>query len=317
MTTDTTPRPQTRVRPPLNVFGIAFGLSGLAGTWNEAARSLGTPQLVAELLWGVALAAWLTTVVVYVSRLRGVGDLRDDLDHPVLSPFAALVPIPPMLFASYWVPQLPWMAWVVGVAVVASALVGFRFISRLLAQPLGFDKVHSGYFLPTVAGALLAAQSLATIGQPALATGAFGVGILFWLLIGGAVVARLLAGPEQLGTLMPTLAIFSAPPAVAGNAWWVINGGSSGVATEMLAGTMVALVAPHLFLLRRYLRLPFTIGFWAFTFTVAASATFGLRLLSLDATPLAFAGGVTALAVATIVIGAIAARSVWMLARSR
>jgi tellurite resistance protein len=299
-----------RVRPPLNVFGIAFGLTGLAGTWTEAARSLSAPQVVAEGLWAVAIGAWLITLVIYLSRLNGIRSIGADLSHPVLGPFAALIPIPPMLLGAHlmqWVPNIA--APMIVISFGFSAVFGFWFISQLLTTTRGFDKVHSGYFLPTVAAALIGAQSLAAIGQSSVAMGAFGVGVLFWLLIGGAVVARVMAGPELLSTLLPTLAIFSAPPAVAGNAWWVITGGTDGAVLELLAGAMVALVAPHFFLIRRYVKLPFALGFWALTFTTAASATFSLHLLSLEHSALTAVASWVILALATALIGLIGTKS--------
>lgn len=303
-------------RPPLNAFGIAFGLSGLAGTWSEATRSIGAPVDVAELLWGLALLVWVITVVLYVIRLTGVRSLVGDLTHPVLGPFAALIPIPPMLFGAHLFAIAP----VAGTAIVTvgatvSSVFAFWFISQLLTVSRGFTTVHSGYFLPTVAASLLTAQSLATIGQRPIAIAALGVGLLFWLLLGGAVLARLMAGPDQLAALLPTLGIFSAPPAVAGNTWWIISGGAGGTVSELFAGAMVALVVPHLFLIPRYVRLPFALGFWALTFTAAASATFALRLLSLDGTTWSVVASWVIIALATALIAGIGLRSLALLRR--
>ena len=303
-----------RPRPPLNAFGIAFGLTGLAGAWTEAARSLASPQIIGEALWVLALLVWLATAILYVSRLQGWKDLTGDLRNPVLGPFAALIPIPPMLLGAHLKPILPEVGVpLVWVCVVVSAVFGSWFISQLLTVSRGFGPVHSGYFLPTVAAGLLTAQSLAVIGEPKLAVGALGIGMLFWLLIGGAVIARLIAGPDSLAALMPTLGIFSAPPAVAGNAWWIISGGQGSMISELLAGAMAAVIAPHLFLVRRYAKLPFALGFWALTFTAAASATFTLRLLSLESGAWAAVAAWCVLAAATLFIGAIGVRSLALL----
>jgi tellurite resistance protein len=303
-----------RKRPPLNAFGIAFGLAGLAGAWTEATRSLASPQFIAETLWVVAMVVWLTTVIIYVSRLRGWGDLSGDLQHSVLGPFAALVPIPPMLWGAHMAAtSTPLGVALVVVCVTASSVFGVWFISQLLTVSRGFGTVHSGYFLPSVAAALLSAQSLAVIGQKWLALGLLGVGLLFWLLIGGAVLARLMAGPDILGALVPTLGIFSAPPAVAGNAWWVISGGQGGAINALLAGAMVAVVAPHFFLAGRYARLPFALGFWALTFTAAASATFALRLFAMNDDAWSVAAAWVVVALATVFIAAVATRSLALL----
>jgi tellurite resistance protein len=302
----------------LNTFGIAFGLTGLAGAWTEAARSLASPPAIGEALWVLALLVWLVTAALFISRLHRWKDLTGDLKNPVLGPFAALIPIPPMLLGAHLQPTLPAVGVpLVWVCVVVSAVFGSWFISQLLTVSRGFGPVHSGYFLPTVAAGLLTAQSLAVIGQPKLAVGALGIGMLFWLLIGGAVIARLIAGPDSLAALMPTLGIFSAPPAVAGNAWWIISGGQGGMISDLLAGAMAAVIAPHLFLIGRYAKLPFALGFWALTFTAAASATFTLRLLSLESGTWATVAAWFVLVAATVFIGAIGVRSVPLLAPRR
>ena len=307
-----------RARPPLNTFGVAFGLTGLAGAWTEATEVLASPQFIGEALWCIALLVWLTIAVFYFGRLHSWKELLGDLKHPVLGPFAALIPIPPMLLGAHLVRISPAVGvTLVCLCVVVSAVFGAWFTSQLLTVTRGFGPVHSGYFLPTVAAALLSAQSLAVIGQPKLAVGTLGIGILFWLLIGGAVIARVIAGPESLAALMPTLGIFSAPPAVAGNAWWIISAGHGGTISQLLAGAMAAVIAPHLFLVGRYAKLPFTLGFWALTFTAAASATFTIRLLSAERAPWAVVVAWIVLAAATSFICAIGVRSLALLTPRR
>ncbi|MFQ6144453.1 C4-dicarboxylate transporter [Streptomyces seoulensis] len=299
----------TRARLPLNTFGIAFGLSGLAGTWT-AAGELGAPETVANVLWLVAAIAWIVTLVRYAAAGLRLHDLAEDLRHPVLGPFAALVPAAGSLLSarlSVWFPTtgeaLVWFM------LALSAVFGGWFIARMLTVPRDPATLHGGHLLPTVAASLISAQSLATLGHVGTAKVLFASGILFWILIGGMLLTRFTTGPEIPRPLLPTLAIFSAPPAVAGNAWWAISGGRQGTVHEILLGTMAALLLPHLFLVRDYLRLPFALGFWALTFTTAASATYGIRLLSHTgaswSTPLSW----VVVAAATLLIGAVAVRS--------
>lgn len=307
-----------RPRPALNAFGISFGLAGLAGTWSEAVRSLGWPGPVAEVGWALAIGVWAATVILYLVRLEALADSRGDLRHPVLGAFAALAPIPPLLLGAHLFAQFPAVATViVWVAVAVSATFGSWFISQLLTVPREAASLHGGYFLPQVAANLLCAQSLAVIGHHTLAMAFFGVGLLFWLLVGGALISRLMTGPELPGQLIPTLGIFSAPPAVAGNAWWTLNGGHSDGVTSLLIGATVAVVVPHLFLIRRYLRLPFTLGFWALTFAIAASATFSVRLLWTASWEWAAVAGWIIVVVATGLIALIGVLSLRLLWRER
>ncbi|MCK2215792.1 hypothetical protein MF672_018625 [Actinomadura sp. ATCC 31491] len=305
-------------RIPLNTLGIGFGLSGLAGTWTAAASALGAPPLAGEALWAVAALAWAATLIRYGLGVRSPRDLAADLRHPVLGPFAALAPATGSLLAAHLAAYAPAAgAALVWVMLAVAAAFGAWFVAALLTAPRQAATLHGGHLLPTVAASLIAAQSLAVIGQRGAAVALLGAGVLFWLLIGAVLLARFVTGPELPAPLLPTLAIFSAPPAVAGNAWWAIAGARPGAAHEVLAGLMVALLLPHLFLLRRYARLPFALGFWAFTFTTAASATYGVRLLTSAAAPVATAGAWALVAVATAVIGGIGARSLALLLPAR
>lgn len=298
---------------PLNTFGISFGLSGLSGTWSEASRSLGAPPAIADVLWAVAGLAWVVTIAVYLRRRSRWAQIRDDLHHPVLGPFAALVPVTGMLLGGHLHALWPITgSIVVGLMVAISAAFGAWFVAQLLISPRGFPVVHGGYFLPTVAAGLISAQSLATIGADDLVGAFFGVGILFWLFMGALVVTRAVAGPELPGGLLPSLAIFAAPPAVAGNAWWVMTGGVADHLTTFFAGTMTALIAPILFLFPRFRAQTFSVGFWAFTFTTSASGTFALRLLDQSRTLAADAASWTLLGIVNAVIVGIAARTIMM-----
>src|SRR5262245_60199044 len=104
---DAHPLPKRRSRPspvsgvPLNTFGMSFGLMGLAGTWTEAARSLGISIVAGEIMWIVATIVWITTITLYLIRARSPRRIMEDLTHPVLGPFAALVPISGLLLGGH------------------------------------------------------------------------------------------------------------------------------------------------------------------------------------------------------------------------
>ncbi|WP_432944154.1 hypothetical protein ACQPXM_02120 [Kribbella sp. CA-253562] len=192
------------------------------------------------------------------------------------------------------------------VAVVALAVL---FFTRLLIRQRDIDQLHAGYLLPTVAAGLIGAQSLATVGLPEVGYGSFGVGILMWLLLGAALLGRLAFRPALPAALVPTLAIFAAPPAVGGNAWFALDGGRPDLFQHALLGTFVLLILAQLALIPTYARLPFGLGFWALTFTTAASGTYGIHWLAATGVPGADVLTVVVLTLVTVIIGWIAVRS--------
>lgn len=296
---------------PLNYFGIAFGLTGLAGTWTAASDALEINRAAANVLWLVALAVWLVSLVRYFRGARTPKQVLADLEHPVLGPFASLVPTTGMLYGaalSHYAPTAGRV--VVLVMFVLGLAVATLFFTRLLVRQRDIDQLHAGYLLPTVAAGLIGGQSLAAVGLPGLGYGSFGVGILMWLLLGAVLLGRLAFRPALPAALVPTLAIFAAPPAVGGNAWFALDGGKPDLFQHALLGAFVLLILAQFALVPTYARLPFGLGFWALTFTTAASGTYGIHWLAAAGVPGADVLTVVVLVLVTAVIGWIAVQSV-------
>lgn len=301
------------VRVPPNTFGTAFGLCGLAGTWSAAAAAGLAPAWVAQALLALAAVTWLAVLVGYLSWALGPGgSLRDDLTHPVLSPFPSLALITPMVLASAGLAPLAPTAGAVltDLFIVLTVLHGAWFTGQLIYGEFVLDQLHPGYFLPTVAGGLVAATSAAQVGQPVLGQVMFGYGTVCWLVLGSIILARLVVRPALPAALVPTLAIEVAPAAVASLAWFALHDGAVDGVAQFLAGYGVLMVLAQVRLLPMFLRLRFSIGFWAFTFAWAAVASVVLHWLVTTRPPGHVAWAWVVLGAITVLIGAIAARSI-------
>ncbi|MFD7025232.1 transporter [Promicromonospora sukumoe] len=268
-----------RTRP--NALAPAFGISGLAGTWTTAESFLDAPPGIELTLWATALLLWATTLTRWAIGAHRAGALRADLVDPVTGPFAALAPTVALLLGGRVASEAPGPGTVVVlVAAAAGLLYAAVFLASLATRPRDVTAIHGGYLLPTVATGLLSAQALAQVGLHRAALAAFAVGVLFWALITAIVLTRLALAPALPDALVPTLAIVSAPPAVAGNAWFAMTGGTPDSVQDALLGTFVLFIALQLALVGRYRRLRFGPSFWALTFTTAASATYAVRWLA-------------------------------------
>lgn len=277
------PRRRTAQRIPLNTFAIAFGLAGLATVWTTSARLLGVSDVIGQVLWGVVVVAWAWLIVAHLRRgARSSETLAQQLRHPAQGPIAALVPVVGMLIGA----DLHRFAPAAGeVLVVVSIVAAAAFAAWILAfwhtGSLTPEAFHPGYLLPTVAAGLIAATTASKVGLPLLAIGSFAVGIFFWIVVSTVVLARLAFFAPLPAALTPTCAILLAPPAVAGTAWFTINGEHADPVSGALLGLLVLLALQQLALLPRYRPLPFTLGFWSFTFPLAAAAGYGIEWLSI------------------------------------
>jgi tellurite resistance protein len=307
------------VRTPPSFFAIPFGLAGLAVVWQEMANLYGTPAVVADALFVVSAAAWLALAVGALGRLlqtprRLFGELRD----PVLSPFWALPWLVGMLVAGGLQPYMPAAATVLFlVFLFATILFGAWVTGQWIAGELDQDKFHPGYFLPTVAGGLLGAEYAGDFGLPSLGWLSFGIGIVCWLVLGSLTINRLFFLKMLPAALVPTLAIEVAPPVVAGNAYFSLHGTTPDTLAYGLAGYGVLMVLVQVRLVPLYAALKFTPGFWAFTFSWAAVVALALYWLRIERP----AGEVVYAALATgavsLLIAAIAARSLLAIARGQ
>jgi tellurite resistance protein len=111
------------------------------------------------------------------------------------------------------------------------------------------------------------------------------------------------------------VAIQVAPPVVAGNAWFEINGYQADPVALMLAGYAVLMIMVQLRLAPRYLQVPFGHGSWAFSFSYAAACTAGVRWLGVEMPPAQSALTWLILAVITAFIGLLAVLTIRALNR--
>jgi tellurite resistance protein len=302
---------KTAKRIPLNTLAIAFGLAGLAEVWTVAGQLLGVPDAIGQALWVVVAIAWIWLIVAHLRRgARSAESLAQQLRHPAQGPIAALVPVVGMLLGAdlYRFVPLAGAILVIVSIVIAAALAGWilAFWHRGSLPPEAF---HGGYLLPTVAAGLIAATTSFKIGLPVLAVGAFAVGVFFWVVISTVLLARLAFFSPLPDALTPTCAILLAPPAVAGTAWFTINGEHVDTISKALLGLLVVMALQQVALLPRYRRLTFTLGFWSFTFPLAAAGGYGAEWASAAGFPGWQLVAWLLVALVTIVVLAVAARS--------
>jgi tellurite resistance protein len=275
-------------RVPPNFFGFAFGLAGMSETWAIAAEDGRAPRVVGTVLAALSACTWLLVLVGYLrfavaNRSATMLDLLD----PVAGPFLSLAVIAPMIWAVVGIApySLGAAKAIVDVFLVLTALLGGWFTGQWIYGALEVDKLHPGYFLPTVAGGLVASDAAAVLGQHTLAQVAFGFGVISWLVVGSLVLGRLFFRPQLPTPLLPTLAIEVAPAAVASLAWFDAHGDRIGVVAGILAGYGILMIIAQLRLLPLYARLPFMPSTWAFTFSWAAVASAALHWLNDDHPP--------------------------------
>jgi tellurite resistance protein len=270
-------------RPPVgitpNLFGISYGLAGLATCWGYAALLKLAPALVADILFIITAVVWLVLVVGYLTQVpRRPRGWHGELTDPVSGPFVSLIPIVGMLLTIGLIPHAPAAGrWLFGVFAAVTIVLAGWMTGGWIVEDLDLEKMHPGYVLPAVAGGLIATIGAALAGWSGLARTFFGLGVVSWLIIDSVILTRLYFRPPLPPQLKPTLAIEVAPPALAGLAYLAITRGRVDAVAFALAGYTLLAALVQLRLIGWYRQLSFTPGFWAFAFPYAAVATFALH----------------------------------------
>src|ERR1700744_5250139 len=259
-------------RVPPNFLAIAFGTAGLGETWLVARPELSLPQAVPDVFLVLCALVWAVLVGLYVAQ--GWARIRTDLQDPIVAPFTSLAVITPMI-PGVGLAQTNLTAGrvVVCVFAVATVALGGFLTGQWVVGDLDQAAAHPGYFLPTVAGGLVGAGSLAEVHLRAVAEAMFGIRLLSWFLLGSLILNRLFFTRALPAPLMPTLAIELAPPAVAGIAWFALNGGHIDLGARVLGAYTVLMVLVQLRFLPLFLKLHFSPGFWAFAFSYTAAVS--------------------------------------------
>jgi tellurite resistance protein len=266
-----------------NLFGIPFGLAGLAQSWSTAHVVVSAPAWPSQLLWVVTALTYVVVLVAYARNVVSTGRGGTETGDLTFGPFTALILILPMLLALALAGYAPrtgttlFLVFMVAVVVYGGWLSG-----QWIIEDMPLDRWHPAYFLPTVAGPLLAAAGCAQRGLDGLARLMFGYGAVCWIMLGAIILARLFSCPPLPTALVPTLAIELAPPVVAGNAWFMVNGNRADTVAYLLAGYAVLMVLVQIRLVQLFVRVPIMAGGWAYSFSYVAALSVGIRWLAVE-----------------------------------
>lgn len=278
--TATSPHPAPSLAHfPVALFSTVMGTGGLALAWHKAAGVLGWPSAVGQ---GLTLLASLLLVIVgllYALKwLRHPAEARAERKHPVKMNFVPTLSIGILLVAGAWLPSSPAAAlplWTLG------ALLHLSFTLVTMSAWIHHDHfeiqhLNPAWFIPVVGNIIvpLAGVHLAPVE---ISWFFFSIGVVFWLVLMTIVLHRLFFNEPLPERLTPTLFILIAPPA-AGFLAWVALVDQIDAFARVLYFTALFLTLLLASNALRFLRLPFAIPAWAYSFPLAAMTLAALEM---------------------------------------
>ena len=265
-------------------YAVVMGLSGLALAWQRARPLMGEAAgQVALLLGGLAGAVFAALALATLLRARHHPQAwADDCHHPVRHTLVATLPIALILLAAVAVaahgpgPAVQALWWAGAMAQLATTVwVLARWWRPPAAGGLQWASATPALFLPIVGNVLVPLAGV-PLGHADWSAAQLGIGLMFWPVVLGLIVARIAITGLWPERLLPSAFIFIAPPAAVGLALLQL-GAPLQVVWGLWGMALFALLWVGT-LLPRIAKLPFSLAHWGMSFPLASLAALTLRL---------------------------------------
>lgn len=303
---------------PVTLFAAVMGLGGTALAWRRASIVWDVPEWVYATFLTVAVAALVAVGLGYLAKwVRHPASATAELHHPVRLAFVPTTTIAVLVVATAAqdvnAPVATALWWVGAIGHLAATVwVLSQWSTR---ADIGAGHITPAWFIPVV-GNVVTPLAAPTIGNEDLGWIAFGVGVMFWIALLPLVLERLLTHDQVFPPrLLPTWAIFVAPPAMATMSWVTLTGDTDGPVPRMLFAAALVFFVLVLAQWRRLKGAPFSMAWWAYTFPFAALAVAAVTMAGARGTWPYEALAVALLAWATLVVLGVLGATVRLLAR--
>lgn len=293
-----------------------MGVAGLAIAWFRAGHVYpGLSPLAGGFtaLAGVLFA--LLSGLYLVKAIRFPGAVRAEFNHPVRLHFFPAISISALLLSIATTEVMPNLAHGLllagaGAHLVMTLTVLSQWINGSHFQP---PHLNPAWFIPIVGNILVPIPAVA-FGYVEAGWFFFAIGVVFWPVLLTLIVHRLLFQPELPARMMPTLFILIPPPAIGFLSYLKLSGGIDGFA-RILYFTAVFMTLLACSQLPRLARLPFFISWWAYSFPLAAITVATFAMHERTGQALYLCAALVLLAIATVVILGLLARTALAAAR--
>ncbi|MFZ1860726.1 MAG: SLAC1 anion channel family protein [Candidatus Competibacter sp.] len=295
---------------PVTLFSSVMGASGLTLAWLKAHAVLGAPVIVGEGLRGVASALFVLLLVFYLLKAaRHPEAVKLEMRHPIKINFISTISISLLLLSVCYLEAAPVLAfwlWVTGAVLHLGLTLGV-FGSWIHHTHYAIQHANPAWFIPVVGNIIVPVAGI-RLASPEISWFFFSIGVVFWIVLLTIVLYRLIFHEPLPARLAPTLFILLAPPSVGFIAYVNMTGAVDGFARVVYytALFLALLLASNAV---RFLRLPFFISAWAYSFPLAA-LTLATLVMSVHLPDAIFQPlGMGLLALLSLVVTALAVRT--------
>lgn len=296
---------------PVNFFAVVMGLSGMTLAAERLELSLGMAHEFSFALEIAALCVFLFIATLYIAKTTWHREaVIAEWHHPVRMAFFPAITISVVLLATALLPYSREVAapmWLVGAIAhvgatiaVVTAWIGHRSFET--------PHINPAWFIPAVGNVIVPIAGV-KLGYVELSWFFLSTGLIFWAILLTLVFNRLIFHNPMPERLYPTLVILIAPPAVAFSAYLNLAGDTLDAFARILYYIGIFFTLLVATQLPRFMRLPFSLAWWAYSFPMAAITIATLRYAALTGSGFHHVLGYFLFGVLTIVIAILLAKT--------
>jgi tellurite resistance protein len=189
-------------------------------------------------------------------------------------------------------------------------------IGRWIRHNTEIQHASPAWFIPVVGNVVVPIAGV-PLGYATVSWFFFAVGLTFWVPLFTIVLYRLIFHDPLPPRIAPLLFILIAPPAAGFVAYMQLTGGQLDLLGYVLAASALFIALVLAGLAGLFVRLPFALSWWAFTFPSAALACAMTQVHTQLPSPATQALALASLAFATAIIAWVTLRSLAALAAGR
>ena len=300
---------------PVGWFGLAMGLAGLAFVLRNAAKVLGAPAALGEIVALGAIALEAVLVAAYAFKyLRHRDAVLAEFANPATMGFTATFPASLMLVAGCLAPWAEFSAaamWWLGAGILL--IYQLYALARWLRGGFEAAQINGGWLIIVLAG-LLAPVGGLPLGLLKATQVMFAISLALAPFIVGLLLWRTIVGPPLPDAARPPLFIFLVPPSLV----YVFYGplaGESPYWTQACLYVSVVLAGALLLASKDFMRWPFGVPWVGFTFPLDALAAAALRHAALQPSTAANVLAWATLALAACAVALVLGRALGAFAR--
>lgn len=256
---------------PIGLFASVMGFSGVTIAIRQLEILTSWNHTVSIIFLVLTSFLFVINGSILIYRLiNHREEVKKDFYHPVKVNFFAAISISLLLLAAAYEPiieNISFILWIVGALLQISLTL--IILSKLIwNQSLEIVQFNPTWFIPIVGNIVVPIAGVNHVTSD-INWMFFSVGIVFSMIYTTIFIYRVFFHAPIPGKLLPTYFILLAPPAIGFVSYTKLLG-STDVFANILYGMAFFIGLLLLFQLKRFVKAPFTITWWAFLFPSAA-----------------------------------------------